>query len=101
MVFQTNSERAVADTYNLYQAKTHLSDLVDRAAAGEEIVIAKAGKPLARLVPLAGVEHGRTPGGWEGLVWIADDFDAPLPAGVLSEFTDGEPAGGEQEPSSS
>ena len=91
----------MSGTYNLYEAKTHLSDLVDRAAAGEEIVIAKAGKPLARLVPLAGVEHGRTPGGWEGLVWIADDFDAPLPAGVLSEFTDGGAAEAGREPSGS
>ncbi|MGE0554366.1 MAG: type II toxin-antitoxin system Phd/YefM family antitoxin [Gemmatimonadales bacterium] len=85
----TKPERLVAETFNLYEAKTHLSDLVERAAAGEEIVIAKAGKPLARLVPLAGVERGRTPGGWEGLVWIADDFDAPLPAEELSEFNGG------------
>ncbi|MGE3618019.1 MAG: type II toxin-antitoxin system Phd/YefM family antitoxin [Gemmatimonadales bacterium] len=79
----------MAETYNLYEAKTHLSDLVERAAAGEEIVIAKAGKPLARLVPLAGAERGRTPGGWEGLVWIADDFDGALPAEELSGFTEG------------
>ena len=76
----------MAETVNLYEAKTHLSDLVDRAAAGEEIVIAKSGKPLARLVPLAGSERGRTPGGWEGLVWIAKDFDAPLPDDVLAGF---------------
>lgn len=84
----------MAETVNLYEAKTHLSDLVDRAAAGEEIVIAKSGKPLARLVPLAGSERGRTPGGWEGLVWIAKDFDAPLPAGVLAGFTDSADAEG-------
>jgi len=72
---------------NLYQAKTNLSALVDRAAGGEEIVIAKAGKPLARLLPLAGADRGRTPGGWEGLAFIAEDFDAPLPAEVLARFT--------------
>ena len=77
----------MSETVNLYQAKTHLSDLVDRAAKGEEIVIAKAGTPVARLVPLAGVEHGRSPGGWEGVVWIADDFDAPLPDALLAAFT--------------
>ena len=77
----------MAVTVNLYEAKTHLSELVDRAAAGEEIVIAKAGSPMARLVPLAGAERGRIPGGWEGLIWIAEDFDAPLPAEVLHGFT--------------
>lgn len=77
----------MSETVNLYQAKTHLSDLVDRAAAGEEIVIAKAGTPWARLVPLAGSIQGRVPGGWEGLAWVAEDFDAPLPADVLAGFT--------------
>ena len=84
----------MSETVNLYEAKTHLSELVDRAEAGEEIVIAKAGKPKARLVPLAGSERGRVPGGWEGVVWIADDFDAPLPPAVLDGFTGGtEPPG--------
>lgn len=82
----------MAETVNLYHAKTHLSDLVDRASKGEEIVIAKAGTPVARLVPLAGVDQGRTPGGWEGLVWVADDFDAPLPAPLLAAFTADAPA---------
>jgi prevent-host-death family protein len=72
--------------FNLYDAKTHLSDLVERAARGEEIVIAKAGKPLAKLVPLAGRREPRKPGGWEGKVRIADDFDAPLPEDVLADF---------------
>ena len=77
----------MSETVNLYQAKTHLSDLVERAAKGEEIVIAKAGTPVARLVPLAGAAGGRSPGGWEGLAWIAEDFDAPLPAELLAAFT--------------
>jgi prevent-host-death family protein len=82
----------MAETVNLYQAKTHLSDLVDRAAKGEEIVIAKSGTPVARLVPLAGAERGRSPGGWEGVVWIADDFDAALPAPMLAAFLGNNPA---------
>jgi prevent-host-death family protein len=77
----------MVDTVNLYQAKTHLSDLVERASKGEEIVIAKAGKPVARLMPLAGARQGRSPGGWEGVAWIADDFDAPLPPELLAAFT--------------
>jgi prevent-host-death family protein len=73
--------------YNLYEAKTALSSLVDRAAAGEEIVIAKAGKPLARLVPVTAASRpSRVPGGWEGRVRIAPDFDEPLPADVLAGF---------------
>ena len=76
----------MAETFNLYEAKTHLSRLVERAAAGEEIVIAKAGRPLARLVPLPGPpEEPRQPGGWEGQVWIADDFDE-LPDDLLAAF---------------
>ena len=59
---------------NIYDAKTHLSELVQRAAAGEEIVIARNGKPAARLVALA-ASPVRRPGGWEGRVWVAPDFD--------------------------
>ena len=61
---------------NIYDAKTHLSELVDRAEAGEEVIIARAGKPVARIVPLRVRE--RTPGRGAGKVWIAPDFDAPL-----------------------
>ena len=59
---------------NIYDAKTHLSALVERAAAGEEIVIARNGKPAARLVALA-APPARRPGGWEGQIWVAPDFD--------------------------
>jgi prevent-host-death family protein len=72
--------------YNLYDAKTALSQLVERAAAGEEIVIAKAGRPLARLVPIEGRGVPRRPGAWKGQVWIADDFDAPLPPEIAAPF---------------
>lgn len=71
---------------NIYEAKTHLSELVDRAAAGEEIIIAKAGVPTARLVPLRAVHENRVPGGWGGRMTIAADFDAPLPSALLAAF---------------
>lgn len=72
--------------YNLYEAKTSLSRLVDRAASGEEIILAKAGKPLAKLVPLQRPSQPRKPGGWEGRVRISEDFDAPLPAEIQKAF---------------
>ncbi|MGH7668822.1 MAG: type II toxin-antitoxin system Phd/YefM family antitoxin [Gemmatimonadaceae bacterium] len=71
---------------NIYEAKTRLSELVDRAGGGEEIVIAKSGKPVARLVPLRAVHEARAPGRWGKAVKIAKDFDAPLPAKLLDEF---------------
>ena len=71
---------------NIYEAKTRLSELVERAASGEEIIIAKAGTPRARLVPMPTANGPRQPGGWEEGVWVADDFDAPLPPDVLSAF---------------
>ncbi|MEJ1158085.1 type II toxin-antitoxin system Phd/YefM family antitoxin [Prosthecomicrobium sp. N25] len=63
---------------NLYEAKTHLSDLVEQAAGGEEIVIAKAGKPVARLVALE-TRPQRKFGFMKGEIRMAEDFDAPLP----------------------
>ena len=60
---------------NMHEAKTHLSRLVDRAAAGEEIVIARAGKPIAKLVPYVAQQPDRQLGAWSGKVWIASDFD--------------------------
>lgn len=71
---------------NLYEAKAHLSQLVERAAGGEEIIIAKGGKPKARLVPLRAPAVPRRPGAWRGLVRIARDFDAPLPDDPLARF---------------
>ena len=76
---------------NIYEAKTKLSELVERAARGEEIVIAKAGRPRARLVALGSLAHPRRPGGWEGRVWVAEDFDAPLPPEWLRHFRGDEP----------
>jgi prevent-host-death family protein len=74
------------DTVNLYEAETMLSQLVERAAAGEEIVIAKAGRPLARLVPLAFRTGPRPLGLFAGQVVIGDDFDDPLPEEIAAAF---------------
>ena len=70
---------------NIHEAKTHLSRLVERAAAGEEIVVAKAGRPMAKLVPYERRKEPRQMGGWEGRVWIADDFDE-LPEDIAAAF---------------
>ncbi len=69
----------------MHEAKTNLSKLVERAAAGEEIVIAKAGHPLAKLVGYERLKQARRPGGWEGKVWMAPDFDE-LPSEILRAF---------------
>lgn len=82
--------RLLREPVSLYEAKTHLSELVEQAAQGREIVIAKSGKPKARLVPLAprDTRHLRKPGLGKGEgIWIADDFDAPLPPEILRLFT--------------
>jgi prevent-host-death family protein len=81
----------MSDTFNLYDAKTNLSKLVDRAAAGEEIVIAKAGKPKAKLVPLDAPRKEPRIGGQNllGITYMADDWDGPLPPEIQKYF-DGE-----------
>ena len=73
-------------TVNIHAAKTHLSRLVDEAAAGEEIMIAKAGKPVARLVPLAVSPPKRRLGILAGRMQVPEDFDAPLPDDILDAF---------------
>lgn len=77
---------SAARIVNIHAAKTHLSRLVDQAAAGEEILIARAGKPVARLVPLRAVGKTRTAGLMRGRIVIARDFDAPLPRTILDAF---------------
>lgn len=74
---------------NLYDAKAQLSALVEEAAAGGEIIIAKAGRPRAKLVPIRQTAR-RRPGRAKGKIWMTADFDAPLPAAVLRAFA-GEP----------
>jgi prevent-host-death family protein len=76
----------VTDTVNLYDAKTHLSKLVDRAAAGEEIVIAKAGKPKAMLVPYRTGKKRLGGRNLLGITYIAEDFDGPLPPEIQKYF---------------
>jgi prevent-host-death family protein len=78
-------------TVNIYEAKTQLSQLVDRAAGGEEIIIAKAGKPRARLVPFAARAQPREPGFWRGRFAVPDDFDADLPEALLASFEGASP----------
>ncbi|MGH7700039.1 MAG: type II toxin-antitoxin system Phd/YefM family antitoxin [Gemmatimonadales bacterium] len=73
-------------TYNVHEAKTNLSRLLERVAAGEEVVIAKAGVPVARLVPTSPVVRERPLGFEKGRVVIPEDFDAPLPEDVLRTF---------------
>ncbi len=76
-------------TVNMHEAKTHLSRLVEAAAAGEEVIIAKSGKPVARLVPLSLPSEPRRPGALKRRVRIGDDFDAPLPPGIARAFGGG------------
>ena len=73
-------------TVNIHAAKTHLSRLVERAASGEEIVIARNGKPVAKLVAYREEAAPRVPGSMRGQIWISDDFDAPLPPEILASF---------------
>lgn len=74
---------------NIHEAKTHLSRYVEEAAQGREIIIAKAGKPVARIAPLAAVKAVRRLGLLDGKARIPDDFNAPLPDEVLAEFLGG------------
>lgn len=80
----------VRETVSLYDAKTHLSSLVERAAAGEEIVITKSGKPKARLVPMDDVRALREPGRGRGQWRICDNFDDPLPDDLIALFGGGD-----------
>jgi prevent-host-death family protein len=75
----------VAEIVNIHEAKTHFSKLVERAAAGEEFVIARAGAPIARLGPLP-PGGDREPGGAEGMITMRDDFDEPLPDELQRAF---------------
>ncbi len=70
---------------NVHEAKTHLSRLLERVLAGEEVVIAKAGRPIARLVPYA-PRRRRALGQDEGRLSVPEDFDAPLPEELLATF---------------
>ncbi|MGH2530640.1 MAG: type II toxin-antitoxin system Phd/YefM family antitoxin [Actinomycetota bacterium] len=71
---------------NVHEAKTHFSKLLERVALGEEVVIARAGHPVARLVPIAPEIPERSPGSARGDVWVGDNFDAPLPEDLRASF---------------
>lgn len=71
---------------NVHEAKTHLSRLIERVLAGEEIVIARGGTPVAKLVPIDRRTARRRAGSAQGRIHIADDFDAPLPEEIQREF---------------
>ncbi|HYA18009.1 MAG TPA: type II toxin-antitoxin system Phd/YefM family antitoxin [Bryobacteraceae bacterium] len=71
---------------NIHEAKTHLSRLLEKALAGDEVIIKKAGRPLVRLTPVANAPVRRKLGTAKGDFIVPDDFDAPLPARVLDEF---------------
>jgi prevent-host-death family protein len=71
---------------NIHDAKTHFSKLLNRVGTGEEVVIAKAGKPLARLVPINKSIQKRTPGSAKGYVFMTEIFNEPLPEDILNAF---------------
>jgi len=73
-------------TLNIHAAKTHLSRLIEDVAEGEEVVIAKAGKPVARLVPIGKAPGKRTLGMLKGRLKVPRNFDAPLPDHVIAAF---------------
>lgn len=73
-------------TVNMHDAKTHFSRLINRVESGEEIIIAKAGKPVARIVPLTGGTKKREPGSAKGRIVIDKSFFEPLPDEVLKDF---------------
>ncbi len=70
---------------NIHEAKTHLSRLVERAAAGEEIIIGRGGRPVARLVPYSAKREPRVPGALAESLWVADDFDE-TPGWLIDAF---------------
>ena len=78
---------------NVHEAKTNFSKLLQRVILGDEIIIAKAGVPVAKLVRYIGKKQGKRPLGFlKGEIWMSDDFDAPLPPDILAGFL------GEEEP---
>jgi prevent-host-death family protein len=79
-------KQPAARTYNVHEAKTNLSKLLERMADGEEIIIARAGVPVARLVPIIAPAAERPLGSEKGTLVIADDFDAPLSPDLLDAF---------------
>jgi prevent-host-death family protein len=82
---------------NMHEAKTHLSKLVERVEAGEEIVIARAGKPVARLVPVEQPKPKREFGFWKGKLWLAPDWDSEETNRQIAEMFTGDPFIGDED----
>lgn len=76
-------------TVNIHEAKTHFSQLVEAALLGQETIIAKAGKPIAKICPLTRKRSKRPFGVLKGKIKMVEDFDAPLPDDILSDFEGG------------
>jgi prevent-host-death family protein len=76
----------MATIINIHEAKTHLSKIIDEVATGREVIIAKSGKPMARIVPLTGVVRPKKFGLLEGKIKVPDDFNKPLEGSELAEF---------------
>lgn len=76
----------MATVVNIHHAKTHLSKIVDDAAAGREVIIAKAGRKVARLVPIESKPRPKKLGGLKGRIRVPDDFNGPLDASVIAAF---------------
>ncbi len=87
----TNLAAAMATIVNIYEAKTNLSDLVERAAGGEEIIIAKAGVAKVKLVPVPQAGAVREPGLWKGQVWYSADWNEPMTAEELLDEAEDPP----------
>jgi prevent-host-death family protein len=79
----------VAIQVNIQEAKSNLSNLIDQAIVGEEVVISKLGKPVAKIVPLEKPTRNRKPGSAKGKLIISDNFDSPLPDDTQKEFYSG------------
>jgi prevent-host-death family protein len=83
---QADKPAATTKTINIYEAKTHLSKLVDLASSGTDVIIARAGKPVARITTLKNDKRLIGFGALEGQGWIADDFNGPLPDDLQAAF---------------
>lgn len=88
LVYRTSMSKLIlaSKTVNIHEAKTHLSRLLERVLTGEEIIIAKGGKPIARLTALPSAVPKRMPGTAKGRLILSRDFDQPLPDRVLRMF---------------
>ena len=75
-----------AKQVNVNHAKTHLSKLLAEVEKGHEIVVARAGKPVAKIIPFKEKKNRMTFGDWKGKIWIAEDFDAPLPDELMKDW---------------